>query len=90
MAEHDPLRALEVWIADQGCYSEYGIVGVYATAEDAMADNPAPDRPIIKSRSRLEREGGWRQDEHGNWHNGLGWGEAMSVTKWVVNGRINP
>lgn len=84
-------KLMDVWIVEQGCYSERGIVGVYATAEDAMADNPVTKlvtEPPNYERGRCERPGGWQQDSDGNWHNGLDWSEAMSVDRWTVNGRI--
>lgn len=44
-----------VYVVEQGCYSDKGICGVYASPEDAMAAHPVPD-----STHNRTREGGWQ------------------------------
>lgn len=68
-----------VWVAEQGAYSSRGIIGVYATAEVAMAEHPVNDKP----RNQI-RTGGWQQDERGAWDNGLDWDDGISVEPWPV------
>lgn len=63
---------LIVWVAEQGIYSERGVIGVYASVEGAMAD-------LTKNGKRYE----WR--EHGGaYYNGLDWEEHISLTRYQV------
>ena len=66
---------MRVWVAEQGRYSSRGIVGVYATPEAAMADNPIP--------AKLAETGKWTESD-GCWTNGLEWDDLISIEPWEV------
>ena len=72
-----------VYVVEQGCYSDRGIIGVYATPEAAMADNPERKR-------KGSRVGGWRpcrDSEPGHaWTNGRADDNAMGITRYEVQG----
>ena len=75
--------SITVWVAERGIYSDRGVVGVYATAEVAMEDNPLPTNPryVIEA-------GGWQRKENGTWENGLDYDEYVSIQPWPLHGAI--
>lgn len=83
---------MRVWVAEQGAYSSRGIIGVYATAEAAMADNPVPVNariPTVPTASNMSRPGGWQQDKStGAWDNGLDWDDGISIEPYDVQGLV--
>jgi hypothetical protein len=89
---NEPASAsITVWVAEQGAYSSRGVIGVYATAEAAMADNPIPadyPYPDVRGAGNLSRRGGWQQDERGCWDNGLDWDAGISVEPYVLKGAV--
>lgn len=66
-----------VYVVEKGYESEH-IVGVYATVEAAMIDNPLPK---IKSAD-------WKENDKypGHWWNGLYDHDACSITPYEVKG----
>lgn len=71
---------LTVWVAEQGVYEDRYVVGVYSSAEKAMAAHPLPQRPT--------RESKWERDGWGNWTNG-GWDDDyVCVSPMVVDADV--
>jgi hypothetical protein len=80
---------MRVWVAERGCYSGRSVVGVYATAQAAMDDNPIPENykyPTVPTASNASRRGGWRQDADGWWSNGLDWDDAVDIEPYELQG----
>lgn len=81
---------MKVYIAEQGCYEERGIAGVYASPEAAMKAHPIPPGQVYPEGYRggpasAIRGGGWKYDaETKEWRNGLDWQDAVSVTEYEV------
>lgn len=67
-----PLDPMFVWVVIAGEYSELEVIGVYASAAAAMADQPPAD---------------WDQDEDGIWFNEKTWVEAREIIPFEVKGR---
>lgn len=80
--------SIYVYLVEQGCYSDRGIVGVYATPEAAMAAHPVPVRQIRNGGGTREREGGWKPSTYAEpgyeWSNGLDWEDAKTITRHEV------
>ena len=72
-----------VYVVEQGCYSNRGIIGVYDSPESAMADNP-----ITKDTIRRYPKAKWEQKEDGEigywWSNGCDWDDAVDITRFEV------
>jgi len=79
---------MTVYVVEQGCYSNAGVIGVYATPEAAMSDNPIPDRATINRNGTHERDGGWQIASYSEpnriWTNGLDWDDHKSITAYEV------
>ena len=75
--------ATYVYIVQQGCYADRGIVGVYARPEAAMADHPVPS-----TTRNCVRPGGWKPDNamepDNGWDNGYDWDDAKDITRYEV------
>ncbi|MDA8332393.1 MAG: hypothetical protein M0027_14560 [Candidatus Dormibacteraeota bacterium] len=87
---------MKVYTLEIGCYSDRGLVGVYATAEAAMA-------AFVKGRTtflRIDKEDTapiskmrWRRQEYDNpipggplcdWTNNGDWESAATVQEWEI------
>lgn len=80
-----------VYVVEQGMYSSCGVIGVYVSAEAAMAAHPIPANysyPDQPTASNASRRGGWRPDTYSEpghrWSNGLDWEDAMDVTRYEL------
>lgn len=85
-----------VYIVEQGAYSNRGVVGVYVTAEDAMADHPIPADyryPNKPSARNTSHRGGWQpatDAEPGHlWSNGLDWEDGKYITRYELQGALS-
>lgn len=76
------LTGKTVWIVEVGCYDERYIQGVYSSPEAAIIANPLPTHDRIT----VLRLGGWQQDEHGEWDNGLDWSDAARCYRLTIDG----
>lgn len=78
-----------VYVAEQGCYSSRGVVGVYESPEAAMADLPVTDE-MRKSWP----DAGWHADSYSepghSWSNGCDWESAIDVTRYELSGESLP
>lgn len=74
---------MEVWIAEQGCYEDRHVSGVYATADAAVAAHPIPE-PVPAHNRMARRDPGWVEDTNGDWNNNLDWDAAVVVYRCEV------
>lgn len=66
-----------VYVLETGCYEQRGIMGIYASAESAMAaHNPTP--------GRTRGDYTWKQSGDGCWTFSADWDDAADVTEWQV------
>jgi hypothetical protein len=74
-----------VFVVEQGCYSDRGVIGVYASSAEAMRDNPVPTEGYgyIKGAQ-------WHQtldsEPDAYWSNGCDWDAAICITRYEVQG----
>jgi hypothetical protein len=80
---------MKVYIAEQGVYDP-ALLGVYATPELAMADNPLPKilphgYQANPQSGIVERGGGWKKClDDDSWWNGLDGGFCCTITEYEV------
>lgn len=78
---------VKVYVVEQGCYENRGVVGVYASAEAAMLAHPIPADyryPETPTAFNASRPGGWKKTSETTWGNGLDWDLSCEVIEYEL------
>lgn len=86
---------MKVYVVETDVYEQRGIAGIYSSLEAAQRAHPVPGTPegpamrAIVGRqtdptSSKRRDGGWREEHPGYWHNGFDMGWSAEIAEWEV------
>ena len=71
---------LSVWVLEQGCYNDRGVLGVFSTVQRAMEAYPSRKGWNRGSASSVLGAG-----KNVIWSNGLDWEDAMRLSEYSLD-----